>query len=99
MEIEKKIEDGMTVLYLKGRIISTQSGEVEGAIEEALKENNKLVLDLKNVDFMVSAGVRLLLATNNEVEEKEGTFIVRNANNVIMEVLKITGLTKFLNIQ
>lgn len=99
MKIEKSIENDMTVLCLTGHIISTQAEEVEEAINEALKENNKLILDLKNLDFMVSAGVRILLAINSKIEEKKGIFIIRNVNSVIMDVLKITGLTKFLNIQ
>lgn len=99
VEIEKSLENGVPVIHIGGRIVSAVVDKIGALIDVELEKSNDLILDFKNVDFMASAGIRLLLTINNKIEQKQGKFILRQINDVVLEVLKMTGLTNFLTIQ
>lgn len=99
IEIEKSFEEGMPVIYIGGRIVSSVVGKIEEAVNVELEKSKDLILDFRNVDFIASAGIRLILTTSNKIEEKQGSFILRQVKDVVLEVLEMTGLTAFLTIQ
>lgn len=99
MQIQKTTENGVTVLNITGRLVSTTAAALESAIDSVLDEDNKLILDFSGVDFMASSGIRTLLVTSKRVKVADGLLILRNVNSVVMNVLEITGLKDFLDIR
>lgn len=71
-------------------------------MEAELKENlggvEKLVLDLKELDYLSSAGLRVLLSAQ-KIMNKQGSMVVRNVNEVIMEIFEVTGFCDVLTIE
>lgn len=99
MQIQKTTENGVTVLNITGRLVSTTAAALESAIDSVLDEDNKLILDFSGVDFMASSGIQTLLVTSKRVKAADGLLILRNVNSVVMNVLEITGLKDFLDIR
>ncbi|MCQ2966484.1 MAG: STAS domain-containing protein [Alphaproteobacteria bacterium] len=99
IRIERSVEDGAPVVHVFGRIISSVVDKIETAVNSELEKSNSVTLDFQGVDFMASAGIRLLLTINNKIEQKQGKLVLRHLNDVVLEVLKMMGLTTFLTIQ
>lgn len=99
MQIQKTIEDDVTVLNLNGRVVSSTASSLEKAIDDVLKTENKLILDFSEVDFMASSGIRVLLTAYKRIKVIDGLLILRNVNPAVMNVLEMTGLKDFLDIR
>lgn len=92
-------KDGTKLTILpSGRIDSTTAGEVEEKINEALTDEiNELVIDMANVSFVSSKGIRILLTLHREMEIK-GKLVLTNINNSVREVLKLSALLSVFNV-
>lgn len=97
MNIEKTFENNNLTLMPQGRLDSITSQEFETAIEDNIGDATSLVLDLKNLDYISSAGLRVLLKTQ-KMMNKRGEMKVLNVNETVMEVLEMTGFVDMLNI-
>ena len=98
MTINKtKKEDQLTVA-VEGRIDTVTSPELEGSLKESMGDAEKLVIDLKDVDYISSAGLRVLLATHKKLSELGGMKI-KNVCSDIMDVFEITGFNEILEIE
>ena len=99
MRIQKTIENGVTVLNITGRLVSTTAADLETAIDSVLNDDNKLILDFSGVEYMASSGIRTLLLTSKKIKAVDGLLILRNVNSDVMYVLEISGLKDFLDIR
>lgn len=99
MRIQKTIENGVAVLNITGRLVSTTAADLETAIDSVLDEDNKLILDFSGVEYMASSGIRILLLASKKIKASDGLLILRNVNADVMYVLEITGLKDFLDIR
>ncbi|MBP3403336.1 MAG: STAS domain-containing protein [Alphaproteobacteria bacterium] len=99
MRIQKTIENGVTVLNITGRLVSTTAADLETAIDSVLNDDNKLILDFSGVEYMASSGIRTLLLASKKIKAVDGQLILRNVNSDVMYVLEITGLKDFLDIR
>lgn len=99
MRIQKTIENGVAVLNITGRLVSTTAADLETAIDSVLDEGNKLILDFSGVEYMASSGIRTLLLASKKIKASDGLLILRNVNSDVMYVLEITGLKDFLDIR
>lgn len=97
MNIEKTFENNNLTLMPQGRLDSITSQEFESAIEDNIGDATSLVLDLKNLDYISSAGLRVLLKAQKMIN-KRGEMKVLNVNETVMEVLEMTGFVDMLNI-
>ena len=98
MHIEKTQEGDIVVLKVTGQLTSPTSLSLETAINSALETEKNLILDFAGLDFLASSGIRVLLSTQKKINAKNGTFVIRNVNKVVMNVFEMTGLRGFLNI-
>lgn len=98
MEIKKSIDGSSIVVEVIGRLDTMTSP----ALEEFLKENivgmDELVLDFGKLEYISSAGLRVILS-NHKVMMKQGTMIIRNCSDEINEIFEVTGFTDILNIE
>lgn len=97
LTIEKKNE-GTPTLVLEGRLDTVTAPELEKEISDILDGISALVLDMKNLEYVSSAGLRVILKTHKVLASKEGLKII-NASDDIKEVFDITGFSDFLDVE
>lgn len=99
MDIKEETINGKTVLYLEGRLDTSNSSELEKAVNETLETTDDIELDLSKLEYTSSSGLRVFLLTQKKVSEKGGNLVVSNVNEYIMEIFDITGFSSILNIK
>ena len=98
MKIEKVQKDDMLTISLEGRLDMLTAPELSKELNENLPKAEKLTLDLKNLEYISSSGLRVLLSAQKEMVKKGGMKLI-NVNEIVMEVLEVTGFTGFLTIE
>lgn len=97
MKIEKKHNDNNRIA-LVGRLDNNTAPELEKELEEILETASKLVIDMENLEYISSAGLRVILKAQKALAQKEGLKLV-NVSDLVREVFDITGFTEFLTIE
>ena len=97
MTIEKIANNGELTVVLEGRLDTITAPQLETALKESLEGVQKLVLDFKALEYISSAGLRVLLMAQ-KVMNKQGAMVIRNVNETISEVFDITGFADRLTI-
>jgi anti-sigma B factor antagonist len=97
LTIEKKTGE-QAELILGGRLDTTTAPELEAALEDVLMEATALVMDLKGLEYISSAGLRVILKAQKEMDKREGLQL-RQVPDSVMEVFDITGFSDFLDIE
>ena len=98
MEILKTKEDSKLAIALKGRLDTVTAPQLEGELRTAVDGVTELVFDLAELDYVSSAGLRVLLSAQ-KVMNKQGSMTVRNAKPEILEIFEVTGFSDILNIE
>ena len=94
-----KTQDGTALtVALEGRLDTVTAPQLEGELRTAVNGISELISDLGALDYVSSAGLRVLLSAQ-KVMNKQGRMIVRNAKPEIMEIFEVTGFTDILNIE
>ena len=94
-----KTQDGTALtVAIEGRLDTVTAPQLEGELRTAVNGISELIFDLGALDYVSSAGLRVLLSAQ-KVMNKQGTMIVRNAKPEIMEIFEVTGFTDILNIE
>ena len=97
MTVEKKMDGNILTLNLSGRLDTTTAPDLEKVIVSELPGIQKLVLDLADLEYISSAGLRVLLMAQKSMSQKDGMDVL-HPNELIMEVFDVTGFTDILNI-
>ena len=98
MNINKIPEGEKLTVSIGGRLDTTTAPELEKELKGSYDGINELVLDLSALDYISSAGLRVLLSAQKSMAAKGG-MIVTGANADIMEIFEVTGFTDILDIQ
>ena len=98
MTIEKNFSGAALTITLSGRLDTTTAPKLEAELKESLQGVESLVLDFTALDYLSSAGLRVLLAAQ-KVMNKQGEMVVRNVNETIMEIFDVTGFSDILTIE
>ena len=98
MTITKKQDDTALLIALEGRLDTTTSPELEKELKESLPGVTDLTLDLDKLEYISSAGLRVLLAAQKTMS-KQGEMKLINVNEIIMEIFEITGFSDILTIE
>lgn len=94
-----KIPDGTTItLEIVGRLDTVTAPQLEEELKSISDDVKKLVLDFAQLEYISSAGLRVLLKTQKSMMKK-GQMIIRNANESIREVFELTGFMDFLTLE
>lgn len=94
--VEKNGED--LKISVEGRIDANTSNEFMNKINENLEGAKNVVIDFEKVEYISSAGLRVLLSTEKTMKS-QGKLTLIHVNDVVMEVLNITGFVDILNIE
>ncbi len=97
LNIEKNLAD-TTTLALSGRLDTTTAPDFEKTLTEVLPETTDLVFDLEKLEYISSAGLRVILKAQKTMSAK-GSLKLLHVPESIMEVFEITGFTDFLTIE
>ena len=98
MTIEIKKSADETVLEVTGRLDTITAPALDKTINENLEEIKALILDFKNLEYISSAGLRVLLSTQKKLQQK-GTMKIKNVREEVMEVFEITGFVDILTVE
>jgi anti-sigma B factor antagonist len=98
MTIEKILNGTELTLAITGRLETSTAPELEKELKETLEGVEKLVLDFAALDYLSSAGLRVLLGAQ-KVMNKQGEMIIRNVNETINEIFEVTGFIDILTIE
>ena len=94
-----KIENGeQLIVEIEGRVDTTTAPALEAEIKGSLEGKTDVVLDFKNVEYISSAGLRVLLSTQ-KIMNRQGSMKVINVNEDIMEIFEVTGFSDILTIE
>ena len=96
LKIEKKNEGTKDTVMLSGRLDTTTAPELDVFAEKELEDTQELVLDFADLEYISSAGLRVLLKLQ-KVMNKKGSMKLIHVGEVVKEVFEITGFTDILN--
>jgi anti-sigma B factor antagonist len=99
MDIKKETKGKATIFSLRGRLDSETSPEVEKVIIDAIKEGSQhVILDFSSLEYISSAGIRVLVHCHKELEKKSGEIVLTRVPKPIENVLYITGFLPYFKI-
>lgn len=98
MKIEKSVKDGSVCYALEGRLDTTTAPELENELKRDLDSATGLTMDFSKLDYISSAGLRVLLSAHKAMSKKEG-MKVTNANEIVREVFDVTGFSDIMDIE
>ena len=98
LNITKKIENASAVFTLEGRLDTVTAPELEAELKETLDGLRELTLDFEKLEYISSAGLRVLLSAQ-KVMAKQGVMKVVHVNETIMEIFEVTGFIDILTIE
>ena len=96
MQIEKKLDGELLTIKVAGRLDTNTSPDLEAAI--ALDGVKEVVFDFADLEYIASAGLRILLSTQKAMIACGGSMAVANPNSMVSGVFEMTGLSGVLNI-
>ena len=97
MTIAKQQNGSALTLALEGRLDTVTSPELEKELKASLNGADSLILDFSKLDYISSAGLRVLLSAHKQMSAKGG-MKVTNVNEIVREVFDVTGFADILNI-
>ena len=98
MMINKTLNGTELMMTLTGRLDTTTAPQLEAEFKQNIAGVTKLVLDFAALEYLSSAGLRVLLAAQ-KVMNKQGEMIIRNVNETIHEIFDVTGFIDILTIE
>lgn len=98
MESTLKKENGTLYVSISGRLDTVTSQELKEKLENEGYENVDIDIDFKDVEYISSAGLRLLLALQRQVMETDNKLVIRNVNKVVTEIFSVAGFNKSFTI-
>jgi anti-sigma B factor antagonist len=99
MEVDEKKENGVYILVLKGRLDSNTSDQFGEKLYSLIQAGeNKLVLDLAGVDYISSAGLRVIIKSVKDLKRNDGKLCLCSMKDYIREVFDLSGIATILPI-
>ena len=100
MEINKTRSDNDGILLeIKGKLTAVEESAFQEAVNEAIAGTNNLTLDLENVHYISSSGLRILVSAKKQIDAKGGVLSIINACKDVRDVFEITGLSDLFGLQ
>ena len=98
MTIAKNLNGTELTVAIAGRLDTTTAPQLEAEFKQSINGVEKLVLDFAALEYLSSAGLRVLLAAQ-KVMNKQGEMIIKNVNETISEIFEVTGFSDVLTIE
>ena len=98
MDIKKLLDKDTLTIELNGRLDTLTSPTLQAELAESLKNIKHLVFDFKDVLYVSSAGLRVILMAQKEMNTK-GDMIIKNCSQEIKDLFEMTGFSEILNLK
>lgn len=98
MTIEKKADGENLEIKPVGRLDTTTAPNLEAELKRSVNGVTKLTFDFSELEYLSSAGLRVLLAAQ-KVMNKQGEMIIRHVNDTIQDIFEVTGFSEILTIE
>lgn len=99
MKIAQERKDDQLTLALEGRLDTTTTPALEEVVNSQLDGVKDLVYDMKDLEYISSAGLRMLLASQKKMTAQGGSMVLINVQEQVKEVLEITGFLDILTVK
>ena len=99
MNILKCYNENELTLSVEGRINSVTSKELDEEINNELGNFNSLILDFTDLEYISSAGLRVLIATQKKLKSENIPFVIKNVDDSVKEIFRMSGFDKILKIE
>ncbi len=99
MEISQKEENGIVFIAIKGRLDADSSPEAEEVVKEVLKgQTNRILFNLGDMEYLSSAGLRILLSAAKEMRRRDGKIVLCALNEFVKEIFEVSGFQSLIPI-
>ncbi len=98
MKIEKIEEGNRLTVKLDGRLDTNTAPELDEELGEIISGVQELIFDFSDLKYISSAGLRLILSTQKTMNQ-QGTLVIENVNDMVMEIFETTGFADVLTIK
>ena len=98
MTINKEKNNGILTLAIEGRLDTVTAPELEKVVNEETADVRELILDMKGLEYISSAGLRVLLAAQKKMN-KQGVMKLTDVCDAVMQVFEMTGFADILTIE
>lgn len=98
MEIIKNANGEALTVQVVGRLDTTTAPSLEAELKDSFDDTDSLVLDFKDLEYVSSAGLRVILMAQKTMSKKGGMRLI-NVNSVVMDVFEVTGFVDILTIE
>lgn len=99
MEITKNYNGNELTISVDGRIDTITSQDLEKEINSEIGSFESLFMDFTNLEYISSAGLRVLISTQKKLKADNISFIIKNVNDTIGEIFRMSGFDKILTIE
>ena len=99
MTINKNETTDSITISLSGRLDKLSSPELEKAMKDEVAKKKDIIFDMKDLTYISSAGLRVLLATEKENKANDKNTTIINVNSDVMDIFVVTGFVYMLDIQ
>ena len=98
MNMQQEKNGSKLTIALEGRLDTMTAPELEAALNDALAGIEELTFDFEKLEYISSAGLRVLLAAQKTMN-RQGSMKVKNVNEIVMEIFDVTGFADILTIE
>ena len=98
MTITKTLENKKAILSVEGWLDTNSAPELGREIE-ALSDIESLILDFDKLEYIASAGLRIVMSAYKQLKDMNGEFSIIHASSEVMDVFKLTGFDQIFDIQ
>ena len=99
MEVKFNKQDSTLTAVVSGNVDTVTAPELDSKLQENLAGVRELIIDFAAVDYISSAGLRVILMANQNMEEVDGNMTIKNVNDDVREVFEMTGFDSLLNLE
>ena len=99
LQINKESEGDLLTVHISGDLNIKTSPQLEDELTKSIGGIKKLILDFSNVEYISSAGLRVLLATEKNMRRQGGSMILRNVNPAVKEIIRLAGFLQVMHIE
>lgn len=99
MNIKKEYNKKELTLSVEGRIDTLTSQDLEKEIAAEMGNFDSLIIDFTNLEYISSAGLRVLIATQKKLKATDVPLVIRNVNDIVGEIFRMSGFNKILKIE
>ena len=99
MSIEKEKNGSELKITISGKLNTKTAPELQEIVDSSLDEVTSVIMDLTETEYVSSGGLRVLLTTQQRMDEKKGSMWIEGANETIRDIFDVTGFKHFLRVR